>query len=88
MFVTLKENNYLCNKNIRMRKSIHTSVSDVSSAKKDKHPFISGFSKIIDWNNSYNKMLGDLQRTPTQAMHCYWQNVGIYTWDAITNDYE
>lgn len=71
-----------------MRKHTHISIADASIRKRDKHPYISGFSKLVGWNDSYSDMLSSLQRTPAQALRHYWHNVGVYTWNVVIDGYE
>lgn len=49
----------------------------------DKHPYISGFSKIADWYDSYNELLRIVRKSPTTAIRNYWDNVGSYVLDAV-----
>ena len=57
-----------------------------SVVQKDRHPYISGFSKLVDFGNSYSGLLKKVQKAPSQSIRSYWENVGTYTLDVMVDN--
>ncbi len=57
-----------------------------SAVRVDKHPYLSGFSKLIDFGSSYQELLKDIHRSPSQSIRNYWENVGKYTLDVMADN--
>ena len=57
-----------------------------SIVKVDKHPYLAGFSKLVDFGSSYRELLKEVQRSPSQSIRKYWENVGTYTLDIIADN--
>lgn len=56
-----------------------------SVVRKDKHPYMTGFSKIADLGNSYSEMLTLLRLNNTSnRIRDYWENVGNYALNIMT----
>lgn len=52
----------------------------------DKHPYLAGFSKLVDFGSSYRELLKNVQRSPSQSIRKYWENVGTYTLDVMADN--
>jgi hypothetical protein len=52
----------------------------------DRHPYISGFSKLVDFGNSYSGLLKKVQKSPSRSIRSYWENVGTYTLDVMARN--
>jgi hypothetical protein len=57
-----------------------------SVVQKDRHPYISGFSKLVDFGNSYSGLLKKVQKAPSLSIRSYWENVGTYTLDVMADN--
>jgi hypothetical protein len=57
-----------------------------SVVQKDRHPYITGLSKLIDFSSSYRELLDRVQKSPSQSIRKYWENVGTYTLDVMTDN--
>ena len=57
-----------------------------SVVRADKHPCVSGFSKLVDFGNSYSGLLKKVQQSPSQSIRRYWENVGTYTLDVMADN--
>ncbi|MCH3993383.1 MAG: hypothetical protein LKH27_08455 [Prevotella sp.] len=57
-----------------------------SVVRADRHPYISGFSKLVDFGNSYSGLLKKVQKAPSQSIRSYWENVGTYTLDVMVDN--
>lgn len=56
-----------------------------SVAKKEKHPYLSGFSKIVDFGDSYSDLLNMVRSdTVSNRIRSYWENTGNYVLDVLT----
>jgi hypothetical protein len=52
----------------------------------DKHPYITGCSRLFDFGNSYRELLDRVQRSPSQSIQKYWENVGTYTLNVLADN--
>ena len=52
----------------------------------DKHPYLAGFSKLVDFGSSYREFLKNVQRSPSQSIRKYCENVGTYTLDVMADN--
>jgi hypothetical protein len=42
--------------------------------------------KLVDFGSSYRDLLKEVQRSPSQSIRNYWENVGTYTLDIIADN--
>ncbi|WP_196801133.1 hypothetical protein [Prevotella sp. AGR2160] len=54
----------------------------------DKHPFISGFTKLFGDRSMERKLRRRISLSPSARLNGYWENVGNYLVNSLDNQHE
>lgn len=58
-----------------------------SPIKRDKHPYLTGFSKIADFGESYEELLKRIEeQDSSNRIRRYWENVGTYALNVMAEN--